>query len=71
MRVERREMTARARRDPSAERRELERLREMADRQPVRLELRVERGAVHTGLDSRGARDLVDFENLVEMHQIY
>src|SRR6267142_1304965 len=71
MRIEGREVTARARRDPSAERRELERLRKMADRQSVRLELRVERRAVHPGLDPRGARCFVNFENFVEMHEIY
>src|SRR5258708_25698930 len=71
MRIERREMAARARRDPSAERRELERLRKMADRQSVRLELRVERRAVHPGLDPRCARNFVNFENFVEMHEIY
>src|SRR5260370_13143848 len=63
-------MTAGTRRDPSAESRELERLRKMASSQSVRLELRVERGAVHARLDSCGARNFVDLENFVQMHQI-
>src|SRR5260370_8698225 len=46
-------------------------MRKMANGQSVRLELRVKRGSVHAGLDPRGARDFVNFENLVEMHQIY
>src|SRR5208282_4513573 len=63
-------MPARPRRDPSAERREFERLRKMTNRQSVRLQLRVESGTVHPGLNSRGARDPVNFHDLVQMHQI-
>ena len=63
-------MPARARRDPSAERRELERLRKMSNRQAVRLQLRVERGTIHARLNPRGARDLIDLDDFVQMHQI-
>ena len=45
VRVERREVAAGARRDPAAERRELERLREVAQRQAVRAQLVLERRA--------------------------
>src|SRR5271155_5897334 len=70
MRVQRREMSARAGRDPSAEGGELERLRKMPNRQAVRLQLRVERGTIHTRLNPRRARDLVDLDDFVQMHEI-
>src|SRR5580693_7120476 len=70
MRVERREMPTRSGRDPSAQRREFERLRKMANRQTVWLQLRVERGAIDARLDPRRARDLVDLDDFVQMHQI-
>src|SRR6266851_6811397 len=65
-RVERGEVAAGARRDPAAEGGELERLREMAERQPVRPELRFEIGAERAGLDTRGARHGVDLEHARE-----
>jgi hypothetical protein len=53
--VEGGEMTARAGRDPAAERRALETLREMTKREPVRLELRFQRRPESAGLDARRA----------------
>ena len=64
MGVERREMTAAARRDPAAERGIFEALRKMAQREPVRTQLRLQRRAVGAGLDQRGARGLVDLLHL-------
>ena len=58
VRVQRRVVAARARREPAAERRELERLREVAQREAVRPQLVLERRAEHAGLDPRGARDV-------------
>ena len=62
MGVERGEMAARARRDPAAQCRILEALREMPQRQIVRLQLRLERRAEDAALDARGARGAVDFD---------
>ena len=70
VRVQRRVVTAGARREPAAERRELERLREVAQREPVRAELVLERGAVHAGLDPRRARLAVDLEHPVERAEV-
>src|SRR5216683_5665513 len=70
MRVERREMAARARRDPSAERRELEGLREMAQRVAVRAQLVFERGTEYARLDSGRARSTVDFDHHVEIREV-
>ena len=53
VRVERREVAAGARGDPAAERRELKRLREVAQRQPVLAELLLEPRAGRAGLDPR------------------
>ena len=53
-------MAAGARRDPAAERRILEALREVAQRESVRRELRFERGAEDAALDQRRARGAVD-----------
>ena len=55
-----------ARRDPAAERREAERLREVSQRVAMRAELVLEVRAEHTRLDARGARHVVDLEHLVE-----
>ena len=65
-----REVAARARGDPAAERRELERLRVEAQRQPVLGELLLEPRAGRAGLDARGARDRVDLEHAVERAQV-
>src|SRR6266851_441018 len=70
MRVERCEMAARARRDPSAERRELEGLREMAQRVAMRAQLVFKRGTEYARLDSRRARSAVDFDHLVEIREV-
>src|SRR5437870_7538604 len=68
--VERRVVAAGAGRDPAAERRELERLREVAEREPVRPELLLERGAEYAGLDARRARGAIDLEHAVEAGEI-
>src|SRR5262249_46022215 len=70
MRIERREMTAGARRNPAAERRIFEALREMAQRKLVRAKLRFERRAVCAALDQRGARGLVDLLHLIHLAQV-
>ncbi len=58
--LERREVAARAGRDPAAERRELERLREVAQGQAVRPQAVLELRAEGAGPDQRRAGDLVD-----------
>src|SRR6185503_10387508 len=63
-------MAARARRDPAAERRAFETLREMAERQPVRPQLRLERGSEDAALDARGARSLVHLEDAAKVAEI-
>src|SRR5882672_6474199 len=63
-------MAARARRDPAAERRELERLREVPEREPVRPELLLERGSEHPRLDAGGARRAIDLEHAVEVREV-
>src|SRR5690242_4339853 len=63
-------MAAGASRDPAAERRALERLREVTQRQAVGAELVLERGAVHARLDARRPRRAVDVEHLVELAQV-
>ena len=68
--VERGEMTARAGRDPAAERRALETLREMTKREPMRLELRLQRRSERAGLDAGGTRGLVDFEHAAKLTQV-
>jgi hypothetical protein len=59
MGVESGEMTAGTGRDPTAERRALETLREMTKREPVRFELGLQRRPEGAGLDAGGARGLV------------
>ena len=66
VRVERGEVPAGAGRDPAAQGGELERLREVAQRQPVLAELVLERGPERAGLDPRRPRDVVDLEHPVE-----
>ena len=70
VRPQRREVAAGARGDPAAERGVLERLREVAQRQPVLAQLRLERGPVAPAWMQRGARDLVDLEHAVERAQV-
>ena len=57
-------------RDPAAERRELKRLREVAQRQPVLRELLLERRPGRPGLDPRRQRRWVDLEHAVERLQV-
>ena len=54
-------MTAGAGRDPAAECRTLETLREVTKREPMRLELGFQRRPESAGLDASGTRDLVNF----------
>ena len=63
-------MSARARRDPAAEGRELEALGEVSQREPVRAEGILERRAEYTRLDSRGARGAVDLDHAIERRRI-
>ena len=63
-------VAARTRGDPAAERRELERLREVTEREAVRLQLLLERGAEHARLDLRGAGALVDLEHAAEPPEV-
>ena len=52
--------------DPPSERREAEALREVAQREPVRPELVLERRPVDAGLDAGRPRDRIDLEDLIE-----
>src|SRR5438309_2249041 len=70
MRPDRGEVAGRPRRDPSSERRELERLREVAQREPVLVELALERRARSAGLDARGTGDPIDLEHAIERAEI-
>ena len=70
VRVERREVPAGAGGDPAAERRELERLREVPQRQPMLAELVLEPRARRPGLDARGPRHGIDLEHAVERAQV-
>ena len=63
-------VAAGARGDPAAERRELERLRKVAEGEAVRLQLLLERGSEHSRLDLRRARALVDVEHAAEPPQV-
>ncbi len=65
-----REVAAGPRRDPAAQRRVLERLREVAEGELVLGELLVQRRPQGAGLDSRRARDLVDLEHPIERAQV-
>ncbi len=65
-----REVATGASHDPAAQRGELERLREVAEGESGRTKLVLERGAERPGLDSRGARYLVDLEHPVERAKV-
>ncbi len=65
MRVEGREVAARARGDPATERRMLETLWEMPQCQAARLQLSFELGPPRATLDARGAAYLVNLKNPV------
>ena len=70
VRVEGGEVAAGAGRDPAAERRELKRLREVAQRESVGAELLLEPRAGGAGLDPRRQRHRVDLEHAVERLQV-
>ncbi len=63
-------MAAGARGDPAAERRALEALGEVAKREVVRLERRLEGRPEDAALDARGPAGAIDFEHLVQTLQI-
>ena len=65
VRLDGREVPAGARRDPAAERRQLEGLRVEAQRQVERAQLALERRPGRAGLDQRRARDVVDLQHAV------
>ena len=68
--VEGGEMPAGAGRDPAAQGGELERLREMAKRQPPLAKLVLERRPRGAGLDPRRPRDVIHLEHAVEATQV-
>ena len=70
VRVERGEVPARARRDPAAQGRILEALREMAQRQAVRLQLRLDRRAEGAAFDAGGARGAIHFEDAAHAAEV-
>jgi hypothetical protein len=63
-------MTSRAGGDPPAERRELKRLREVAQRESVRCELFLQAWTGCARLDPGGLRDGVDFQDAVQRLEI-
>src|SRR5581483_9863355 len=67
---ERREVPAGTGRDPAAERADLERLREVPQRQSVRPELVLERRPEHAGLDARRPRRAIDLEDAIEPAEV-
>ncbi len=70
MGVERREVAAAAGRDPAAERGIFEALREVAQGQAMRAQLRFERGPEAAGFDQGCARGLVDLLDLAHRAQV-
>jgi hypothetical protein len=70
VRVEGRVVSARPGGDPAAQRRELERLREVAQGEPARPQLVLEVGAERPRLDARRARHVVDLEDTVESREV-
>jgi hypothetical protein len=63
-------MTTGTRREPAAERRELERLREVPQRQPVFLQLGLQRRPQHPRLDPGGPARRIDLQHLVQVLEI-
>src|SRR4051794_12501827 len=63
-------MPAAARRDPAAERGVFKALWKMAQREPMRLQLRFERGPIGAALDQRGARGFVDLAHFAHLAQV-
>ena len=70
VREEGRVMSARTGRDPAAQARELEGLREVAKREAVGPQLVLESGAEDARLDARRARDGVDLEHAIQPSQV-
>ena len=70
MRIEGREVAARAGRNPSTQRRKFEALRVVTQRQLVRGELSFERGPAGTGLDASREGDRVHLEHAVQAPEI-
>ncbi len=70
VRVERGVVAAGAGGDPAAERRVLEGLRVVTQRQPVRLQLLLQRGARGPRLDARGAGDRIDVEHPIQSAEV-
>ena len=67
LRIDGREMSCGACRDPPAKRGEFPGLKEEAQRQTAGLELSLEMGAQHAGLNARRLRGAIDLHNLVEV----
>src|SRR5262245_47299426 len=70
MGVEGGEVTAGTGGDPAAERRALETLGEMTQREPVRLESRLKRRPESAGLDACSTRGLVDLDHAAKLAQV-
>ena len=70
MRIEAGEMAARPGRDPAAQRRIFETLRKMPQRDAMRLELVFQRRTIGAAFDQRGARGLIDLDDLAEIAQV-
>ncbi len=70
VRVERRVVATGSRSDPAAERRQLERLRKVAQREPVRAKGALEGGPVDSRLNAGCAGGAIDFEQAIEMAQV-
>ncbi len=70
MRPQRREVPTRARRDPATQGRQLEGLREEAQRHAGSGELLLQRRSGNTRLDTRRARDVVDLEHAVQAREV-
>src|SRR6202030_2821427 len=63
-------MSCRACRDPATKRGELPRLEEKAQSQSAGLKLLLKVRTEHSGLNARGLRSVVDFQNLVEVFHV-
>src|SRR4029078_12718324 len=70
MRIERRVVPTAARGDPATECGELERLRDVAQRQAARLELVFQRRPVYATLNARRLRSRIDLEYAIELAQV-
>src|SRR5689334_4579723 len=70
MRIERREVPARPGRDPATQRRVLEALREVPQRQPMLLELLLQSGPCRTGLDPRRQRLPINLQHSIQPLQV-